>query len=205
MSGVLVIDIETFSVVALADTSIKTYAAHAQTAVWCAALLLNDQPAHVWCPGAELPRFLCEAIEDPACAIVAHNANFEINLWNYKLHPVHGWPPTPALERWVCTMAGAQALALPPSLGKCADALQLEYRKGDDALMKRMARPRLPRANEDPAQLYFNDSAEDFARLCDYCVGDTLCEQALFRWLLRHWGQQSNIDGNSLRSATTAA
>jgi hypothetical protein len=205
MNSALVLDIETFSSVILADTSTTAYAMHATTGVWCAALALNDLPIHVWYPGAELPRFLREAIEDPACLIIGHNANFEIAHWRHILAPRHNWPPLPPLERWRCTMAGAQALALPPSLGKCADALQFTHRKGDDRLMKQMARPRQPRSGEDPALLYFDDDPEHLRQLSDYCAKDVLCEQELFLWLLRHWDQQASSNGSMSKPATDAA
>jgi hypothetical protein len=205
MSGALVIDIETYSPVILADTNPDIYAAHPATGIWCAALALDDQPVHdVWFPGAELPRFLCEAIEDPGCLIVAHNSNFEIALWRHKLTPLYGWPELPVLERWRCIMAAAQQKALPASLALLSEVLRLEHRKGDDRLMKQMARPRLPRSGEDPTKLYWDDDPDHFRQLCKYCVGDVECERELHRKLLRFSANQNSLFG-SIRNEPISA
>jgi DNA polymerase len=197
MSSVLVIDLETFSPVILSDTNTEIYASYPTTGIWCAAFALNDRPVYLWAPGAELPRFICEAIEDPDCPIVSHNADFEISLWHHKLHPIHGWPPPRALTRWCCTMAAAQQRALPASLAQLGEMLRLEHRKGDDRLMKQMARPRLPRLGEDPTKLYWDDDPDHFRQLCKYCCADALAEKELFQWLFRSSANQNSLFGNT--------
>jgi len=173
---------------------------HPTTKPLCVCFTLDDEPVKTWRPGEPLPE---ELFTVPT--FVAHNAPFEINLWRYQLTPFYGWPEVPPLDRWVCTMAAAQKVALPPSLAKGVDALRLTHRKGDDSLMKRMSRPRLPRKDEDPTVLHWNDDPKDFERLCAYCAGDVLCERELYRWLLRLWGQQDNIIGNLSNVKTNAA
>jgi DNA polymerase len=195
-----IIDAETYSSVILRDTTVPIYAAHPATGIWCVCYVLGDGSVKTWRPGEPLPEELFAAP-----TFVAHNAPFEINLWRYKLTPVYGWPEVPPLDHWVCTMASAQRVSLPPSLAKGANALQLTHRKGDDSLMRRMARPRLPRKDEDPAVLHWNDDPEDFKQLCAYCAGDVLCERELHQQLLRHWDQQGNISGNLSNIKTNAA
>jgi DNA polymerase len=197
MSGVLVIDVETYSPVILADTNPDIYASHPKTGIWCAVLAFNDQPVHVWYPGAELPHFLCEAIEAPDCLIAAHNAAFEIAHWRHQLTPRYGWPELPPLERWRCTMAAAQKRALPASLALLSEVLRLEHRKGDDRLMKQMARPRLPRSGEDQTKLYWDDDPDHFRQLCKYCVGDVECERELYQRLLRYSANQNSLFGST--------
>jgi DNA polymerase len=110
---------------------------------------------------------------------VAHNISFERAVWQFVLAPRHGFPPLPPIEDWLCTMAMAQMTALPSALNKVADVLQLDHRKLDSDPMKRMAKPRKARRNEDPNQLYWHDSPQDIAALASYCVGDLRCEMAL--------------------------
>jgi DNA polymerase len=198
-SDFVVIDFETRSPVILSDTSVSIYACFPTTGVWCAGWAYNDEPLQIWLPGDPVPD-----VFHTASTFVAHNVAFEINVWRHVLTPRYGWPEVPAFEHWVCTMACAQGLALPPALDKLAAELKLDHQKGDSALAKRMARPRLPRGDEDPSKLYWDDDNQHFLQLCDYCKGDVLCEKELYLWLLHHWGETSSIVGSSPKSKTTA-
>jgi DNA polymerase len=189
MAGFLVLDDETCSPVRLADTSTDIYARHPQTGIRCAGLARNDQIVKVWLPSHGVPLEIIEAVADQGCAFVAHYVRFERSLWRHKLTPIYGWPECPPTERWHCTMAGAQSLALPGSLRKVAEVLQLAHQKSDDSIARRMSQPRRPRKGEDPAGVYFDDDPDRLQQLYDYCKKDVLCERELYLWLLHHWDQ----------------
>src|ERR1035437_4765935 len=149
------LDLETRIGVDLRKTGGYIYAESPTTDVWCAAYCVDDGPVELWVPElwhdeqAYMPEGYVDCPDEIRNAvrenwqIVAHNANFERALWAGVLAPRYGWP-TPRLEQWRCTMAMALAMALPPALGQCAEALGLTERKDDDgkALMLRMAKPR---------------------------------------------------------------
>jgi DNA polymerase len=144
---------------------------------------IDDQPVQIWVPGNPLAADLLEAIADPECVIVAHNASFERCIWHHVLTR-HGWPGVPPLARWSDTMARALALALPSKLGQLAQALGLAHQKADDGIMHLMSRPRRPRGNEDPAGgPYWFDDPEHVQQLCEYCKQDVPCEREADRLL----------------------
>jgi hypothetical protein len=196
-SDFLVLDFETRSEVILSDTSVSVYARYPTTGVWCAAWTFNDAAPQLWLPGDAIPEVFYTA-----STIVSHNVAFEFNIWMHLMAPRYGWPPVPSYEHWICTMACVQALALPPALGKVAAELKLTHQKGDDKLAKRMARRRLPRGDEAPDKLYWDDDTQHFLELADYCKTDVLCERELYLWLLHHSEQQSNAIGSSPKSKT---
>ena len=79
-----------------------------------------------------------------------------------------------AIERWRCTMAAAQALALPAALAKVAAVLGLSEQKGDKSIVPLMAKPRRPRSDEDPAAgPYWFDDSEHLQTL--YCLLQAGC------------------------------
>jgi DNA polymerase len=89
-----------------------------------------------------------------------------------------------AIARWRCTMAAAQALALPAALGKVATVLGLSEQKGDKSIVPLMAKPRRPRGDEDPAAgPYWFDDPEHLEALYAYCKQDVETERELYRRL----------------------
>jgi DNA polymerase bacteriophage-type len=75
------------------------------------------------------------------------------------------------LERHICTMAAAQALALPARLDKVARALDLVHQKdaAGGRLMLQMTKPRQPRKDEDPSGTVWFEDPERLERLYSYC------------------------------------
>jgi hypothetical protein len=71
-------------------------------------------------------------------------------------------------------MAMARAAALPGSLEGAAAAVDLPYQKDRDGalLMRRMARPRRPRKDEDRGAIRWVDGLEERVRLFTYCLHD---------------------------------
>ena len=177
-------DIETRSTLSLRDVGAWRYAAEPITEVLCVGYAIDDAPAQIWTPGQPIPEPFIAAATDPQWLLIAHNSAFERAIEQRLLHPRHGWPLIP-IERLRCTMAMALASALPGSLEDAAEALGLPIRKDADGhrLMMKMAKPRRPRKNEDPKQIYWVDDIEHRLRLYDYCAGDVAVERMLFQRL----------------------
>jgi DNA polymerase len=182
-SQALVIDFETRSTLDLRKVGAAKLAEHPSTDFWCVCFTLDGKTVLRWVPGDPVPLEIIGACLDPDCLFVAHNAGFERMLWPLLTAPKYGWPECPPVTRWRCTQAAALALALPPALGKLAKALGLQHQKADDAVMHVMAKPRRPRADEDPNKIYWHDDAKHRHDLYDYCAADVLCEWELFHWL----------------------
>jgi DNA polymerase len=177
-------DFETRSTLDLTEVGAWRYAAEPTTGVWCVAYAVNDAPAQIWIPGQRIPEEFYIAAHDPDWIVVAHNDAFERAIEERILQPQHGWPIVP-IERHACTMAMASASALPAKLKTVAEALQLSARKGDQGarLMQQMARPRKPRAGEDPNGVYWHDDPEKLEQLYAYCRQDVEVERELFHRL----------------------
>ena len=176
-------DIESRSTLDLTEVGAWRYASDPNTGVWCIAYAVNDAPAQIWIPGQPIPEEFGVAAHDADWLIVAHNDAFERAVEELILAPRYGWPIVP-IQQHVCTMAMALASALPGSLDGAAEALNSPFRKDAEGqrLMRKMARPRKPRAGEDPNGLYWHDEPENQTRLQQYCMRDTDAE----RWLYQH-------------------
>jgi DNA polymerase len=183
----LVFDAETGSRVKLGGkgSNVTVYMTDESTRVWCIAYSFNGSRPQLWRPGYPIPD-----VFQSADRFIAHSVEFERALWRCIL-PQYGFPLLPPSEKWFCTQAAARMTALPAKLENIAAILNLP-RKHDPAVMLRMAKPRKPRPGEDPAGIYWNDNPADFAALYDYCIGDVLCEMALYKWILRHWDMSSS-------------
>lgn len=169
---VLHIDLETRSPVDLKKVGVYVYASCANTDIWLADYSFDDEPGNRWKRGEPCPQEITDHVEAGGL-IKAHYAPFEKVNWEKILTPRYGWPE-PKLEQWRCTMAMAQAAALPAGLDKLAEALGLPLRKDTEGkrLMLQMAKPRKPRADEDPNILHWHDEPEKFERLGAYCQRD---------------------------------
>jgi DNA polymerase len=176
-------DIETRSTLDLTKVGVWRYAAEPNTAAWCLSHAVDDDPVQIWIPGQPVPEVFHTAARDPDWRITAHNDQFERAIEERILAPRYGWPLVP-IQRHVCTMALVLACALPGSLDGAAAALNSPFPKDVEGqrLMRKMARPRKPRAGEDPNELYWHDEPENQARLQQYCMRDTEAE----RWLHQH-------------------
>ena len=170
---ILHLDFETRSTLELPDVGLDRYAAHPTTDVWCVAYAEGD--------GA--PRLLTpEGFQDfcpigPDDLVYAHNAAFELAIWNQIMAPRYGWTPLkPSQMR--CTMAMAYAMALPGSLEKAAAALGITEQKDlkGGRLMLQMSRPRGFDVLGDP--IWWDDAAK-LQTLYDYCKQDVRVEQQL--------------------------
>ena len=152
----------------------------------------------------ELPDDLKQACEDGGVMFHAHNAEFEINIWNELCVPRYGWPAMPP-ERWLCTAAKAAYFSLPRSLKLAGEALgfdaMMKKSMEGNELMKRLATRRVTsewQDNHDIGQgMLFDVEKYDFSRpsdediqaLMDYCDQDVVAERAIDD-ALPEWPQQ---------------
>jgi hypothetical protein len=144
-------DFETRSALLLSKVGAHRYAADPRTEILCAVYAVDDEPPKLWTPGDAVPGEFVEAASNPSWTVTAHNDTFETQIERHILAPRFGFPTIP-LERHVCTMVTALALALPAKLEKLARALDLAHQKDATGhrLMLQMSKPRKARKDEDP-------------------------------------------------------
>lgn len=161
------------------------YANHPTTEVLWASYAFDDEPVKQWRAyrGDPFPDELAEAVI-AGCVVGAHNAGFEWLMWNHHLRPLFELPELP-IEQMDCTAARAAIMALPRDLDGVTKAMGMEHQKDDvgHKLMLKMSKPRRPRKNEDPNQIYWHESEADMERLGLYCDRDVEAERGLDRVL----------------------
>jgi len=176
------------------------YAMHPDTAIWCACYAFDDGPVQTWRPGDPTPEALYEHVAAGG-RFVGHNVAFEFNIWNHIMVPRYGAPPL-VPEQLDDTAARAAMMALPRSLEDACKAMRLPVEKDMEGnrLMKRMAKPRKPRKNEDPNAVLWWDDDERVARLIAYCECDVEAERALDKVLRPLPASEREVWLNDFRS-----
>ena len=174
-------DFETRSEVDLKEVGLDVYARHPSTDVWCFGWAIDDGEPEVWFPGMPAPS--PTQVLAPEQILIAHNAPFELAIWNHICVPRYGWPPLRP-EQTRCTMAMAYAMALPGSLENASAALGLTQQKdmAGHRLMMQMSRPR---AIEPDGTVVWWDDFDKQMQLAEYCKQDVRTEQALCKRLLQ--------------------
>ena len=173
MRRFVIYDIETRSELSLKLFGSYLYANHPSTEILCVSYGTVVHgirgPISTWLPTEPVPTEILEAAANPDILFVAFNDAFERQIEQKILHPRYGWPRIP-LERRRCAQAIALMHALPASLDAVAAALRFKTRKtkaGKRAMLK-LAKPRKPRAGEDPAQIYWHNDPDDLEILYEY-------------------------------------
>jgi DNA polymerase len=153
--------------------------------VLCVGYCVDDGEVQIWRPGDPVPKPFKEAARSKQWTAVAHNAPFEMAIERYVL-PRYGFPVIP-IERNVCTMAIAQACALPAALGHLATALNLKHQKdvAGQRLMLQLARPRRLRKGDNPDIVQWFEDDERLLRLYDYCRQDVATAREIVQRLPR--------------------
>lgn len=174
------IDFETRSTIDLRKAGIDVYAEHPSTDAWCMGYAFDDKPAEIWKRGDPLPIELAMHVASGG-KVFAHNAVFELLIWNQVMGPKHHWPELRP-EQTHCTAAMAAAMALPRSLDEVAWALGLSEKKDAEGhkVMLRLCRPRKLLADGTP--LWWDDPKK-FEVLYAYCKQDIEVERAVERRL----------------------
>lgn len=189
------VDFETRSAADLKAIGIDLYSRHPTTDAWCMAWAIGDhEPALIAAEHfAACGRGVHLALHHVKNGgiVVAHNAAFELAIWNNVMVPRYGWPRLdPKQVR--CTMAMCYAMALPGSLEKAAAAVGIKEQKdlAGGRLMMQMARPRVVRGDLAGQDAWENiepvwwDDADKLARLYEYCKQDVRVERELEKRLL---------------------
>lgn len=200
------IDFETRSACDLKQHGAVVYSEHPTTEALCMAVKYHGQPPGYLLPrsptatGLEVINYL--AYSDDIDIIEAHNASFEHLIWNNVCMPKYKWPPIP-FYKLRCSAAKAAMHSLPRSLEGACNALNLPVRKDTEGyrLMMKLCRPR--RINnadrkewlesgecieldnyfyysESDSRIYlWHEDPADLERLYQYCMNDTIAEEAL--------------------------
>jgi DNA polymerase len=183
------IDFETRSRVDLKKAGLDVYSRDASTDVLCMAWAIGDGPVLVWTP--EMPAFTPDEarfMQHVAAGgiVVAHNAAFELAIWNNVMAPQYGWPALRP-EQVRDTMAMAYAMSLPGGLDNAAAALGLDYRKDAAGyrLMLSMCKPK--------ADGSWREDDESKQRLYAYCKTDVEVERALEKRMMQLSASEQRI------------
>lgn len=209
--NLLHIDFETRSAIDLKAVGIDLYSRHPTTAAWCLAYAFDDEDVGLFSdlanvhPNKDVMRHVATG-----GTVIAHNASFELAIWNNVLAVRHGWPVLKP-EQVRCTMAMCYAMALPGSLEKAAAAVGIKEQKdlAGGRLMMQMARPRsvvpcdecvngmAPKGGNEGTTRYtcttcrgtgqriiWWDEADKLDRLYAYCKQDVRVERELDKRLL---------------------
>ena len=180
MNDAVHIDFETRSRVDIAKAGAERYARDASTSMLCLA----------WCFDGETEPSAIAYHEAPPARLIehvragrpvwAHNAAFELAIWNEVLHARAPtiWPRLEASQVYD-TMACALMMALPASLGELASVLRISDQKDDEGkrLMLRLAKP-------DKESGQFSDPDADLPRLIEYCKQDVRAEMGVMKHLV---------------------
>lgn len=157
------------------------YSLHPSTEVIYACYAFDDGPVQHWRAyrGDPFPDELADVIAAGG-TLIGHNVGFEVLIWNNVLRPLFDLPELP-IEQTDCTAARAAIMALPRDLDGVTKAMGMEHQKDDTGhkLMLKMSKPRRPRKNEDPNQIYWHESEADMERLGLYCDRDVEAERGL--------------------------
>lgn len=186
MTTHLHIDFETRSAVDLKTAGLDVYARHPSTDVLCMAFaegdgevgLITQHRLH----SAEVEGHPAMVRVQNGATVIAHNAAFELAIWNNVMVPRYGWPALKP-EQCVCTMAMSYAMSLPGSLENAAAAVGIEQRK-DQAGRRIMLQLSKPREVKDDGTIVWWDDAEKLEKLYAYCRQDVAVERELHSRLL---------------------
>lgn len=175
----LYIDFETRSPVDLKKAGLMRYARDPKTEVLMMAWAIGDDDFRLWEMDQPLPLAVQQHVKNGGL-VVAHNAQFELAIWNFIMAKYFGWPKL-SIAQTRCTMAACYAHALPGSLEDAARALGLNIHKDTEgrALMLKMCKPYY---YENGVPVYHDDPVMR-QRLGAYCVQDGKVERDIYKRL----------------------
>jgi DNA polymerase len=118
--------------------------------------------------------------------VEAHNAFFEVGIWENICVPILGWPSIDR-SKWRCSAAKAAVHSLPRDLLNACLAMDVAEKKDDEGkkIMLKVSKPRKALKAErqspgfDPNRILWHETLELFQKLWDYCRQDTKAEHAL--------------------------
>lgn len=181
MAKYLFIDVETFSSVDIKESGAYKYIESPDFEILIIGYALDDGPVKIvdLAQGEEMPEEFEEALLDPDCVKVAHNAVFERLSFKRIGYNV------PA-EQWYCTSVKAAYCGLPLSLDGVSKALNLTDKKLDTgkALIKYFSCPcKATRVNGMRTRNYPEHAPEKWEMYKGYNKYDVLAEREIFHRL----------------------
>lgn len=181
MAKNLFIDVETYSSVDIKESGAYKYIESPDFEILIIGYALDDGPVKIvdLAQGEEMPEEFEEALLDPDCVKVAHNAVFERLSFKCIGYNV------PA-EQWYCTSVKAAYCGLPLSLDAVSKQLDLTDKKLDTgkALIKYFSCPCKPtRINGMRTRNYPEHAPEKWEMYKEYNKYDVLAEREIFHRL----------------------
>lgn len=179
------------------------YAQHPTTRVTTFSYRLpGETTKHRWRPGQPPPILLFDALKRGAI-FKAHNAIFELAIWEYVCARKYGWPSLlPFRYQLRCTMATARSKSYPGALANLSEVLELPTPKDADGvrLLDKFSVPRNPTKGDprkwvlpphergptppDTPAKFLKVLAEDdadFGKLEGYCDTDLDAEEGAYQ------------------------
>lgn len=199
MNGKLFIDFETRSRADIKTAGADVYARDLSTDVLCLGVGA-DEKVGLWTPrqGAESIQPVLNHVAAGG-EVVAHNAAFELAIWNWIGVRKYGWPVLRP-EQVTCTLAMSYSMALPGALEHAAPAAGLNVQKdtAGHRVMLQVSQPKkiYPCACTSTDCLFCGNTGElvewyepethpdKFQKLYAYCKQDVLVEMELYKRLL---------------------
>lgn len=212
------IDFESRSACSLRNSGVWRYSKHPSTQILCLAFRMpywESGRTALWHPAFPVigmkesrPAEVDELIAwiEEGGLVEAHNASFEIAMWENQLVPKFGFLSIPE-SCWRCSAAKAAAHSLPRGLDDALKALSsgvaarllgvpdegihmgMPMKDKDGVLvMRKVSKPRKARKKEleiaarhklKPKRYYWHESKVLYHKLFDYCRQDVLAEEAL--------------------------
>lgn len=181
-TDLLVVDVETFGKVDLAEVGAWRYSMDPFSGVYCMGYGFDVNDVHLWTyTDIGCPSFIATHIAQGGL-IEAFNVFFERSIWANILVRRCGWPAVPD-SQWRCSQARAYAFGMSGgnlgSVGKCAGLTETKD-SGGHALMLTMCKPHKP-TKKDP-RVWINDK-DSLSKLYEYCIQDVKTEIELSKYL----------------------
>ena len=181
---ILYIDIETYSSVDITKSGAYKYIESPDFEILIVGYALNDGPVTVvdLAQGEELSDFFLEALHDPKCLKVAHNAVFERLSFRRIGHDV------PA-EQWYCTSVKAAYCGLPLSLDNVSKVLDLQDKKLEvgKTLIRYFSCPCKPtKINGGRTRNYPEHAPDKWEMYKEYNKYDVLAEREIYKLLEKY-------------------
>lgn len=156
------------------------YAEHPSTEVHSLAYNLKDGLGpRLWIPVMPNPHDLLNHVYRGG-AIEAWNIYFEYVIWNKICVPKYDWPPL-KIEQLYDAMAKSRAFALPGSLEKAGEILQIPHGKDKEGmrLIKKFCLPRKPTKKDPRKRILLEEDPVDAQKLYDYNLRDIQAESEI--------------------------
>lgn len=181
MAKNLFIDVETYSSVDIKKSGAYKYIESPDFEILIIGYALDNEPVNIvdLAQGDDMPEEFEEALLDPECTKVAHNAVFERLSFKRIGYTI------PA-EQWYCTSVKAAYCGLPLSLDQVSKCLDLQDKKLDTgkALIKYFSCPCKPtKINGMRTRNYPYHAPEKWEMYKEYNKFDVLSEREIFQKL----------------------